>query len=141
MPVPKEILAVKRPKNTVVFPYGKNKDKFAVKERTGCKYDNGRRIPITGATIGHIINNEYVPIERAMHTDLMSNIELKEWADVTLCNSLFMDILDLERNEPVCSKCFLENMLDIASYIVFFAYYGIKSGLTYPQASLWGSCC
>ena len=29
MPIPKEILSVERPKNTIVYAYGKNKDKTA----------------------------------------------------------------------------------------------------------------
>lgn len=39
MPIPKEILSVERPKNTIVYAYGKNKDKYAVKKRIGCRYD------------------------------------------------------------------------------------------------------
>lgn len=31
MPIPKEILAVERPKNTIVVMYGKNKNLFAVR--------------------------------------------------------------------------------------------------------------
>ena len=38
MPIPKEILEVKRPRNTIVIAYGKNKDRYAVRERIGCKY-------------------------------------------------------------------------------------------------------
>ena len=91
MPIPKEILAVERPKNTVVYAYGKNKDKFAVKERTGCRYDSGRRIPVTGGTIGHIIDFKYVPIELAPSVSF-SEIDLKDWANITLCNSLFEDM-------------------------------------------------
>ena len=30
MPIPKEILEVKRPRNTIVIAYGKNKDRYAV---------------------------------------------------------------------------------------------------------------
>lgn len=93
MPIPKEILAVERPKNTVVYAYGKNKDKYAVKERTGCKYDNGRRIPVTGGTIGHIIDFKYVPIEDASSVSF-SPIDLKDWANIVLCNTLFCDIFD-----------------------------------------------
>ena len=46
MPIPKEILAVPRPKNTVVIVYGKDKNLFAVRQRVGCKYVNGRHIPM-----------------------------------------------------------------------------------------------
>ena len=93
MPIPKEILAVERPKNTIVYAYGKNKDKYAVKERTGCKYDSGRRIPVTGGTIGHIIDFKYVPIETVSPVSF-SDVDLKDWANIVLCNSLFKDILD-----------------------------------------------
>ena len=37
MPIPKEILSVKRPVNTIVIMYGKNKDRFAVRQRIGCR--------------------------------------------------------------------------------------------------------
>ena len=93
MPIPKEILAVERPKNTIVYAYGKNKDKYAVKERTGCKYDSGRRIPVTGGTIGHIIDFKYVPVETVSPVSF-SDVDLKDWANIVLCNSLFKDILD-----------------------------------------------
>ena len=94
MPIPKEILSVERPKNTIVYAYGKNKDKYAVKKRIGCRYDKGRRIPVTGSTIGHIIDFKYVPIEESPECVSCSPVELKDWANVTLCNSLFSDILD-----------------------------------------------
>jgi len=93
MPIPKEILAVKRPQNTVVYAYGKNKDKYSVKERTGCKYVDGRRIPITGGTIGHIIDFKYVPISDTSIAVSFSPVDLKDWANIVLCDSLFQDIL------------------------------------------------
>ena len=54
MPIPKDILDVERPKNSIVIAYGKNKDRFAVRTRIGCKNVNGRHVPINGPTIGHI---------------------------------------------------------------------------------------
>ena len=93
MPIPKEILAVERPKNTIVYAYGKNKDKYAVKERTGCKYDNGRRIPVTGGTIGHIVDFKYIPIDEVSPVSF-SSIDLKDWANVSLCDLLFNDIFN-----------------------------------------------
>ena len=62
MPIPQEILAVKRPKNTIVIAYGKNKDRYAVRQRIGCRNDNGRHLPVNGPTIGHIVNGEYKEI-------------------------------------------------------------------------------
>ena len=46
---------------TIVIAYGKNKDRYAVRERIGCKYKHGRRIPVNGPTIGHIVGGKYVP--------------------------------------------------------------------------------
>ena len=63
MPIPKDILNVKRPKNTVVICYGKNKDHYAVRQRVGCEYKDGRHLPKNGPTIGHIIDGKYIPIE------------------------------------------------------------------------------
>jgi len=94
MGIPAEIRGVERPKNTVVMAYGKNKDRYAVKERVGCRYDGGRRLPVTGATIGHIVGMKFVPIPTApMPCSEGGTPELKEWANVQLCDSRFSDIL------------------------------------------------
>lgn len=95
MAVPTEIRAIERPKNTVVMAYGKNKDRYAVKQRIGCRYCNGRRIPITGPTIGHILDGKFIPIHEGPDSCSSSpDVELKDWGNVTLCHSLFGDILD-----------------------------------------------
>ena len=54
MPISKEILEVDRPTNTVVIAYGKDKSRYEVRQRVGCKSDGGRRLPVNGLTIGHI---------------------------------------------------------------------------------------
>lgn len=94
MPIPPEILAVDRPKNTVVQAYGKNGDRFLVKQRTGCKYVNGRRVPVNGPVVGHIVDGIYVPkpdIETISVS--FSPIELKDWAAVALCDKLFSPMI------------------------------------------------
>ena len=63
MKVPEEVRKVSRPANTIVVPYGKNHDRYAVRSRSGCRYDHGRRIPVNGKIIGHIVDLKYVPIE------------------------------------------------------------------------------
>lgn len=94
MPIPSEILSVKRPKNSVVICYGKNKDLYAVRERVGCKNVDGRHLPVNGATIGHIVNGEYIPIVASEPDSIASSsVDLKDWANVILCNNLFKDIL------------------------------------------------
>jgi|GEM_PF-3462327 len=59
MPVPKEILAVERPTKTVV--YVTSAGNYGVKKRVGCRYVNGRNVPVNGPTVDHIIGGKYVP--------------------------------------------------------------------------------
>lgn len=93
MPIPEEILAVTRPVNSVVVAYGKDKNRFSVRQRTGCKYIDGRRIPVTGATIGHIVDGVYVPIDKNEPPKLRSlPVDVKDWADITLCDREFLYI-------------------------------------------------
>ena len=51
MPIPQDILSVPRPKNTVVIAYGKDKSLYAVRQRIGCRNDNGRHLPGTSSTV------------------------------------------------------------------------------------------
>ena len=94
MGIPKEILSIKRPKNTVVIAYGKNKDRFAVRERTGCIYDKGRRKPVNGKIIGHIVNGKYVPKNDETAPASQSLIDLKDWGNVVLCDRVSGTLLD-----------------------------------------------
>ncbi len=60
--VPENIRKIDRPKNTIVQAT-KRDDIYLVVQRVGCKYVNGRRLPVNGSVIGHIINGVYVPKE------------------------------------------------------------------------------
>ena len=93
MPIPKEILAVARPKNTVVHAYGKNKDLYSVVSRVGCKYQDGRRIPVNGVTVGHIVNFTFIPIETNKNSS-QCEPDFKDWANIKLCDDVFKDIKD-----------------------------------------------
>jgi hypothetical protein len=101
MPIPKEILSVPRPVNTIVIMYGKDKDRFAVRQRIGCKCVEGRNVPVNGPTIGHIRDGVFVPLERTA-TVTSSGIDLKDWADVILCDRLFSPVR--EELEEVYAK-------------------------------------
>ncbi len=103
MPIPAEIREVERPPNTIVVAYGKNKDRYAVRQRIACKYENGRRKPINGPTIGHIIDGRFVPVEgtgsasgsvsaKAEGAAPPSSPVLKDWAGFVLCDRLFKDV-------------------------------------------------
>lgn len=94
MPIPKEVLNVSRPKNTVVIAYGKNKDLYAVRQRVGCRNDNGRHLPVNGPTIGHIIDLTYVPLDSTAPLNVsVAPIDLKDWANAILCDREFKGIL------------------------------------------------
>ena len=93
MPIPQNILSVTRPKNTIVIAYGKDKNLYAVRQRIGCRRKNGRNLPINGPTIGHIVDGVYVPNDTATLTAISSApIDLKDWANIVLCDRLFADI-------------------------------------------------
>ena len=93
MPIPQDILSVPRPKNTVVIAYGKDKNLYAVRQRIGCRNDNGRHLPVNGPTIGHIIEGTYIPIDATSPANVAAlPIDLKDWANVILCDRLFSDI-------------------------------------------------
>jgi len=93
MPIPKEILEVERPINTVVIAYGKDKNRYGVRQRIGCKNDGGRHLPVNGPTIGHIINGLYVPIIPVGPAGISENaVDLKEWANIVFCDEKFVDI-------------------------------------------------
>ncbi len=109
MPIPRHILSVERPKNTVVICYGKNKDHYAVRQRIGCKYVDGRHLPENGPTIGHIIDGKYIPNEAPIPAVSMCDVDLKDWANVMLCDRLFRDVLaDLRKvyNESDAMKLY-----------------------------------
>ena len=93
MPIPQDILSVPRPKNSIVIAYGKDKSLYAVRQRIGCRRENGRNLPINGPTIGHIIDGVYVPNDAdALPGISVSPIDLKDWANIVLCDRLFGDI-------------------------------------------------
>lgn len=121
MPIPKDILAVERPKNTAVYSYGKNNDRYCVKPRIGCKRVNGRNVPIYGHVIGHIIDHTYVPKDEK-ETVSQSSIDLKDWADIILSDKVFKDILD--------ELCVVYNRKDAVKIycisILRVCYHGIK---------------
>jgi hypothetical protein len=95
MPIPKEILAVQRPKNSIVIAYGKNRDHYAVRKRIGCRSDGDRRLPVNGPTIGHIVGGRYVPLEEAAVSPVSASaVDLKDWANVMLAQKLFSYMID-----------------------------------------------
>ncbi len=143
MAVPEEIRKIPRPTNTIVVAYGRNKDKYAVKSRIGCKSVNGRKIPIDGPTIGHIVDGVFVADMN--HPEMKeSECDFKRWADIQLCCDLSQDILsDLRQlyNETEAMRTYLIAVLravepDVNDYELAETYSDTWLSVRYPGAAL-----
>ena len=92
MPIPAEILAVKRPVNTRVKKSG---ERYLVIKRT-CQRKNGKNIPIELGTIGEIINGKYVEIRKEPRKNKNGSkvIEIKDYGEIALCDKAGKDLLN-----------------------------------------------
>lgn len=95
MAVPAEIRSVKRPKNTFVVDSKTNV--YSVREKVGCGYyvdENGKahRPSRNGKVIGHIIDGQFVELEKEGLPPI-GDIDLKDYANVRLCQMLSSDLL------------------------------------------------
>ena len=90
MPIPPEILAIERPRGTVVQKSG---NKYYVIKRTS-RYDKGRRIPVSLGIVGEIYNGQYV--EKVRKLDGIQ-VDVKDYGNVMLAHqygtALFQDLL------------------------------------------------
>lgn len=86
MPVPKEILAVERPKNTIVKKSGEH---WLVIKRT-CRRVNGRNLPVNLGTIGEIVNGAYVEKRKEPRK---KRIDIKDFGEVALCDMFGRDLV------------------------------------------------
>ena len=78
MPIPKDILAVERPKNTRVKKSGEH---YLVIKRT-CKRVNGRNVPVELGTIGEIVNGKYV---EKRSEPRQRSVDVKDYGEIKLC--------------------------------------------------------
>lgn len=92
MPIPAEILAVARPKNTIVRKSG---ERFLVIKRT-CKRKGGRNIPVDLGTVGEIVNGSYVEKRKEPRP---KTVDIKDYGEVKLCdnhtNGLLQELADV----------------------------------------------
>ena len=79
MPIPPEILAVARPKNTIVRKSG---DRYLVVKRT-CKRKDGRNIPVDLGTVGQIVNGAYVEKRKEPRP---KTVDIKDYGEVKICD-------------------------------------------------------
>ena len=90
MPIPKEILAVKRPKSTIVKAT-KKPGIYSVIKRTS-RYIPGKKNPhpVELGVIGKIINGVYVSNPEKNNTE----VDFKIYGPVALCNKVEFEIFD-----------------------------------------------
>lgn len=98
MAVPEEIRRVPRPVNTFVCDISK-KGWYPVREKLGCGYyvdaDGKRHRPSkNGKVIGHIIDGTFVPKEKKDNSIRTGNVDLKDWANVHVCDRENADLLE-----------------------------------------------
>ena len=92
MAIPKEILAVERPKSTrVKYSNGR----YLVVKRTSKRVGN-RTVPVELGTIGEIKDGKYVEIRKEPRKtkDGKKAIEIKDYGEIALCDAAGKDVLD-----------------------------------------------
>ena len=88
MPIPKEILAVDRPKNTTVK---KNGNRYDVIKRTSV-WKNGKSVPVELGKIGEIINFEYVETKTSRLNFALCDI--KQFGRTEIAYKLSKDVFE-----------------------------------------------
>ena len=89
MPIPKEILAVERPKSTRVKKSG---DRYLVIKRTS-KRVGDRTVPVELGTIGEIKDGKYISI-REQPRKKINQVDIKDYGLFALCDKAAGDLLD-----------------------------------------------
>lgn len=92
MGVPEEIRRVDRPEGTVVYAYGKNKDRYGVKRREFVR-ENGRVVQRDGPTIGYIVDGRFEPVDDRVRIRY-DDSDFLYWADSQLVVNLTRDIYE-----------------------------------------------
>ncbi len=139
MAIPKEILAVERPKNTRVKQSG---DRFLVIKRT-CKRVDGRNIPVELGTIGEIVDGRYVEIRKEPRKK-RNAVDIKDHGETALYNKVAGDLLEeLYRcfDPKTAKQLFVIALLraadpDIRDRDIKFAYDTSYVSEIYPGVSL-----
>ena len=98
MPIPQEILAVERPKNTRVKQSG---SRYLVIKRT-CKRVDGRNVPVELGTIGEIVDGKYVEL-RSTPRKKRNAVDIKDCGEVSFFLKAAGDLF-LELNEVFDTK-------------------------------------
>ena len=141
--VPEHIRKIPRPKNTVVLP-SKTGNSYPVLKRIGCKYDNGRRLPISGKVIGHIIDCVYVEKDSTKKKLSQRDPHLLKYGNIAFADSVGKNLYTslLEFFHPDDAKSIYTLALlrtafeDVKDYQVEDKYDKSWASILYPNVSL-----
>lgn len=86
MAIPEDILAVARPKSTIVRQRG---NRYVVIKRTS-KRINGKPVPVDLGTVGEIVNGEFV---EGSYTRKKYGVDIKDYGEVALCDKFGKGLL------------------------------------------------
>jgi hypothetical protein len=139
MPIPADILAVERPKGTVVK---QSHGRYLVIKRTS-KRVNGKPKPVDLGTVGEIINGAYVEIRKEPRRH-RNEVDIKDYGEFALCNKACGDLLqELARSFSIqdAKRIFVIAMLramdhDIKNRDLQFAYETSYISEIYPGVHL-----
>ena len=139
MPIPAKILAVERPKGTVVK---QSHGRYLVIKRTS-KRVNGKPKPVDLGTVGEIINGAYVEIRKEPRRH-RNEVDIKDYGEFALCNKACGDLLqELARSFSIqdAKRIFVIAMLrtmdqDIKNRDLQFAYETSYISEIYPGVHL-----
>ncbi len=97
MAVPEHIRKIERPKGTVVGD--ERNGVYPVREKLSSKSwvdeDGKRHRPSrNGKVVGHIINGTFVPLAEKVETVSVCDVDIKDWGEYCLCDSLNKDLLE-----------------------------------------------
>ena len=92
--VPESIRKIPRPVNTIVQAT-KNPNVYMVIKRIGCKNVGGRRVPVNGPVVGHIVDGIYVEKKTGDKKRISTReIHLLRYGSVAFAHSVGKDLLD-----------------------------------------------
>lgn len=90
--IDENIKKIQRPKNTILKAT-KEPNVYMVIERIGCRYDHGRRLPVNGKVIGHIIDGVYVAKTNSKAKLAERAITVTRYGSVAFANKMGKDLI------------------------------------------------
>jgi len=140
MPIPADILAIDRPKNTIVKKSG---DRYLVIKRT-CKRKNGKPVPVALGTIGEIVDGVYVQIREKPRKKRSESIDVKDYGEFVLCNKAasgllqeLADVFDINTAKRLYVLAVMRSAyIDIKNRDIQFSYESSFASELYPGLAL-----